>query len=26
LRPIRGDPLGADIATGVKKFVEETAT
>jgi len=26
LRPIRGNPLGADIATGVKKFVEETAT
>ena len=23
LRPIRGNPLGADIATGVKKFVEE---
>ena len=26
LRPIRGNPLGADLATGVKKFVEETAT
>ena len=26
MRPIRGNPLGADIATGVKKFVEGAST